>query len=94
MRNVDGRRADFLANKKREVSEIVDEVEEVGDVVGDTRGGGVLVLQVLFVDAADAFEALVEALVVGVASGLRAKARLDEHDGVIVDTHVSNSGRG
>jgi len=72
----------LLVHEAGEVRELVHEVEELADVVGDGGDVGVLALQVLLVDLAHALHAVVDRLVVGVGARLGLLARLDQQDGV------------
>ena len=68
----------LLVDEAGEVRELVHEVEELADVVGDGGDVGVLALQVLLVDLAHALHAVVDRLVVGVGARLGLLARLDQ----------------
>lgn len=59
---------------------LIEKVKQLADVVGDCRRVWVATLQVLFVYLANAFHALVDALVVRVCARLGARARLNQQN--------------
>jgi len=68
----------LLVNQARQVSQLINELEELGDVVGDGGDVGVLPLQVLLVDLAHSLHAFVDRFIVRIGSGLRFCRRLDQ----------------
>ena len=54
----------LVEHEAAEVGELVDEVEQMADVVGDGRRVGIEALEVLFVHLADALQTVVDCLVV------------------------------
>jgi len=72
----------LLEHQARQIRQLVDEVEELGDVVGDGGAVGVEPLEVLLEDLAHALHALVDRLEVRVGPRLGLLTRLDEKDRV------------
>jgi len=70
----------LLEDQAGQVCELVDEVEQLTDVVGDGGRLGVHSLQILFVDLAHTFQALVDRFIIGVGAAFRLVARLDQED--------------
>lgn len=73
------------------LSYLIDEIEQLTDVVGDRRRVRIQALQMLLVDLADAFHALVDTFVVTVGPGFRTRIGLDEQDCV---RHAADERRG
>lgn len=61
---------------------LIDEIKQLTDVVGDGRRIRIQTLEVFLVDLADAFHALVNALIVTVGPGFRTRIRLDQQNSV------------
>lgn len=70
----------LLIHQAGQISKLVDEVKQLADVIGDGGCVGILSLQVLLVDLAHAFHALVDRLVIRVCAGLGLHPRLDQED--------------
>ena len=62
--------------------DLVNEVKELTDIIGDGGYVGIGPLEVLLVNFADPLHAFVDRLVVRVGPGLRLDARLNQQDGV------------
>ena len=61
-------------------SDLINEIEQLTDVIGDGGEGRVGSLQMLLINFAHSLHALVDGLVVGVGSGLGLDAWLDKQD--------------
>jgi len=71
-----------LVDKAAEVCQLINEVEQLRDVVGDGGDVGVHPLEVLLIDLADPLQALVDRLVVGVGPRLGPGLGLHQQDSV------------
>lgn len=75
-------RGRLVIDETGKVGETIDEVEELGDVVCDGGGAGVLLLEVFFENLAYALHAFVDGFVVGPRARLRTRRRLNEQNRV------------
>ena len=72
----------FLKDEAGQVSQLVDEIEQLSDVVGDRRTVGVDALQVLLEDLADSLDAFGDRLEIGISARFRLLRRLHQKDRV------------
>jgi len=70
----------LLVNQARQVSQLINEEEELGDVVSDGGDVRVVPFQVLLVDLAHALETLIDGLKVCVGPGVLLDPRLNQQD--------------
>jgi len=76
------RAGSLLKDETRQIGQLIDEVEELRDVVGDGRTVGIDALQMLLEDLADALHALGHRLEIRVRPRLRLLRRLHQQDRV------------
>lgn len=68
------------SHKTREIRELINEIKELRNVVGNRWGVRILSLQMLFINLTNAFHALIHGLEIGVSSRLRFGAGLHQQD--------------
>lgn len=78
----------LLVNETAQVAQLINEIKQLSDVVGDGGRVGVATFQVFLVDAAHALHALVHRFVVAVGAGLGVNPRLHQENRVSLTNWV------